>query len=128
MNTEKIGNVIKIPNAYQLVVQTDSGQFVVKGEAVAVYEIASKIVDPETNETLGTYDFIKEELVVEEVFDSYFICSKIVTKEIDPFAIDAFRSKQVHERSKLDVDPTQNENLELTDKTIRLGDAVKRIG
>ncbi len=123
-----IGRVVKIPNKYALVVSRDSfHENIAIGDLVAVYEVASDILDPETKDFMGTFDFIKDELTVDEVYDNYFICSRKETKIVKPFAVDLseWHGRTVVTKAVLDVDENEEEGLEIRDKIIRIGDPVK---
>lgn len=123
-----IGEVIKIPDEYTLVVSRISANAIAVGDQVAVYEVASDILDPKTHRKLGTYDFIKQTLEVTEVYEKYFICKTTHTITYNPFSFDVLPDslKTTVETVPLKVDDEQNENLHLKDEVIRIGDPVKK--
>jgi len=122
-----IGKVIKIPNEYNIIVSKSIIDNIDIGDIVEIYEIASEVIDPETKEVLGTYDFTKQELKVSEIYDRYFVCNKIEERVITPFDLD-FKTIMKHTeytKKALEVNSEQNENLSLKTKEIKIGDPVK---
>lgn len=79
--TEK-WKVIKIVDEYRIVVNAGEKDLIEKGEELEVYEIGEPIIDPQTNEDLGTLDIIKARIVVSIVYEKMCICKNIEKENI----------------------------------------------
>lgn len=116
------GKVIKILDEYNIVINIGSDSINV-GDSVYIYERGSEVIDPDTNELLGTIDLVKATIRVIEVFEKFSICYTDDKETTNYFAnILPMFSTTYH---PLKVDTDQNERLILKDSIISIGDPVK---
>lgn len=124
---EPIGKVIKIPNEYTIIVNVGNDVLSL-GDDIYIVEAGSDVIDPDTGEKLGRYDFIKEELSVEQVYPQFSVCKKIkyenkpsVLESISPLI--SGQKTKVFE--KIQVNEEHNDCLELKNPEVNIGDSVK---
>jgi len=79
MNREEIFRVIKIISKSEVVINGGDNDFVREGNEYEVYVEGNEIVDPFSNESLGTLDFIKDTLTATYVSNKFAILKKIET-------------------------------------------------
>lgn len=124
-----IGKVVKIPNEYTIIINATNKVLSV-GDEVCIYETATDIIDFDTNAKIGTFDFIKAKLEVVESYENYSVCKKYVTEQkgglmgfgaLSPL----LEGETILKLKKLNVNPEQNEHLEMSNPVISLGDPVK---
>lgn len=140
MNNYSTFKVIKIIDEYSIVINGGIEEDVSKGDKIEVYLEGDDIFNPDTNEKLGTLDYIKETLQVTEVYRKFSVCEKIIKKEVfQPSAFaTAMRSfaasttnqlagtKQTEiSRGKINIDSEQITGRKTGDKTIRIGDIAR---
>lgn len=70
--------VIEILDELSILINYGSEDGAEKGEEVRVIAIGPEVIDPETNETLGTLDSIKAELTIETTYKNFSLCKKVV--------------------------------------------------
>lgn len=99
--------VIKIISDKRIVINAGKNE-VQTGDILRVIEKNSEeIVDPDTNEVLGTLDYIKATITVEYVYEHMSICKNYETKTVN--AIDPFETLRQREvTSPLNVNFCQN--------------------
>jgi len=125
---EYIGKVVKIINEYRLIINVGTGKLNV-GDVVAVCDNSTEIVDPETGEKLGYFSFIKGRLEVVEVQEKFSVCFSDETELLSSPLTTAF-SRMYYENEQirpLKVNEEQNENLQIGDIVISIGDPIKII-
>lgn len=124
-----IGKVIKIPDETTIIISHKEQNLIV-GNKIAVYDPMSKIIDPDTKEVLGTYDFIKERLEIIEIYPKYAICRKytkpVTTMRALAPILEGLMVKN-HEDMILNVNPKDNESLLPRNTIINIGDPIKKI-
>lgn len=126
-----VGKIIKIPNEYTVIINAgENCEFIEEGDVLEIYEPGYEIIDPETEEILGTYDYIKDEVMVDRVYEKFSVCRKIKTtkKSNFSFAISPLLSQdEITTYQKLNVDENQIEKNKLTPKNtkISIGDLVR---
>ena len=72
----KTAKVIKILDNYSILINYGRTKGATVGENVQIVEIGPEIIDPDSGESLGTLDHIKDVLQIQEVFDEFSICNK----------------------------------------------------
>lgn len=129
MNTFR---VIKIIDDMNIVVNCGERDGIKEGDKFYVYsENGTPIIDPFTNENLGSFRGIKEKVTATTVYEKMSICqnSVIIGGIADKFGDLAFDSV-LGKRASLNVDPEQiSGGLDSSvDEPIRIGDEVEKIG
>lgn len=122
-----IGKVIKIPNEYTIIVNVGNDVLSV-GDAIYIVEIGSDVIDPDTGKNLGSYDFVKAELDVDEVYPCFSVCRKINYKKEKSFLqalSPLLEEKTTKYYEDLNVNPSANEHLKLMNESVNIGDPIK---
>ena len=117
--------VIKIISDKRIVINAGKNE-VQTGEILRVIEKNSEeIVDPDTNEVLGTLDYIKATITVEYVYEHMSICKNYETKTVN--ALDPFETLRQREvTSPLNVNLSQiTGGYNIDNKLIEIGDLVE---
>ena len=117
--------VIKIISDKRIVINAGKNE-VQTGDILRVIEKNSEeIVDPDTNEVLGTLDYIKATITVEYVYEHMSICKNYETKTVN--ALDPFESLRQREvTSPLNVNLSQiTGGYNIDNKLIEIGDLVE---
>ena len=117
--------VIKIISDKRIVINAGKNE-VQTGDILRVIEkISEEIVDPDTNEVLGTLDYIKATITVEYVYEHMSICKNYETKTVN--ALDPFETLRQREvTSPLNVNLSQiTGGYNIDNKLIEIGDLVE---
>ena len=117
--------VIKIISDKRIVINAGKNE-VQTGDILRVIEKNSEeIVDPDTNEVLGTLDYIKATITVEYVYEHMSICKNYETKTVN--AVDPFETLRQREvTSPLNVNLSQiTGGYNIDNKLIEIGDLVE---
>ena len=117
--------VIKIISDKRIVINSGKNE-VQTGDILRVIEKNSEeIVDPDTNEVLGTLDYIKATITVEYVYEHMSICKNYETKTVN--ALDPFETLRQREvTSPLNVNLSQiTGGYNIDNKLIEIGDLVE---
>lgn len=117
--------VIKIISDKRIVINAGKND-VQTGDILRVIEKNSEeIVDPDTNEVLGTLDYIKATITVEYVYEHMSICKNYETKTVN--ALDPFETLRQREvTSPLNVNLSQiTGGYNIDNKLIEIGDLVE---
>lgn len=119
-----IGNVIRIIDNRTLLVNVGRDDLSV-GQTIQVYEPGEKIIDLD-GAILSNYNFIKDELEVIQVEDTYSVCQKqkIITKNIS-FALSPLLETKKTEYIPLNIDESEIQELKPKDPLVRIGDPIK---
>lgn len=122
--------IVKIIDEYRIVVDAKCDD-VKKGDLLEVYEPGDEIRDPETGELLGTLDYIKAVIEVEDVLPRMCVCRNHRTKTVPGNtmaivqAMQGFTTKEVI--SPLPVHPEDiSGGYDGVEKRIRIGDSVRK--
>ena len=123
--TNKIFKIVKIINEYKVVVNAGSRDSIQEGDTFAVFKTGQEVIDPETNESLGTLDFIKAKLRAVDVFPKMCICENR-DGELDE-TLQAIMTPPFTKRLPLNVDSKDiSGGFESVDKKIKVGDLVRK--
>lgn len=122
--------IIKIIDNYQVVVNAGHND-VAKGDILEVYVEGSPVLDPDTNEELGTLDYIKALLEVDVVYPKMCLCKNSEIERIPAFnfaALETIQKLQTKEKPKpLPIDASEiSGGFNESDRKIRTGDKVRR--
>ena len=120
-----IGNVIRIIDNRTVLVNVGHGDLSV-GQTVQIYEPGEEIKDLD-GRVLSNYSFIKDELEVVQVEDSYSVCQKqkTITKTHSPFALSPLLETKETTYVPLNLDETDIQELKPKDSKVRVGDPIK---
>lgn len=123
----KSWKIIKIIDNYQVVVNAGHDD-VARGDILEVYVEGSPVLDPDTNEELGTLDYIKALLEVDVVYPKMCICKNSEIERIPAFNFAALEKFQTIEKIKpLPVDAAEiSGGFVKSDIKIRTGDKVRK--
>lgn len=119
-----IGNVIRIIDNRTLLVNVGKSDLSV-GQTIQVYEPGEEIKDLDGT-VLSNYYFIKDELEVIHVEDTYSVCQKqeTITKSIN-FALSPLLETKRTEYVPLNIDEADIQELKPKDPLVRVGDPIK---
>lgn len=122
---EFVANVIRIIDNRTIIVNAGKNYLEV-GQTVQVYDSTHEIKDLD-GKVLSRYFYIKDELEVVQVEDSYSVCKKMksVTKTYSPFALSPLLETKKTEYIPLNIDETDIEELKPNDPLVRIGDPIK---
>lgn len=122
--------VVKIINEYRIVVNAGAKDGIKSGDILEVFVVGQMVNDPDTNEELGTLDFIKAEIEIETVYPNMCICTNSIKTSNNPMsalskaALSLYAEKK--EPETLNVDMSQaSGGLDDFDKKIKIGDLVR---
>jgi len=117
--------VIEIVDEYEIIINYGSESGSKENEKVKIVERGRPVIDPETNEVLGTRDAIKAILVIHSVSEKFSTCRnrRITYNSLLNPTLQLFKTTVDYE--KLHVDPKEiTDNKVLIDNPIRVGDKV----
>jgi hypothetical protein len=118
--------VVKIIDEYNIVVNAGYEHGINKGARLEIFVPGEEVIDPDTNESLGTLDTIKAYLEVKNVFPKMCVCENAETRQVSLLA--AYHLTR-EETKPLNIDSSQiSGGLNKTDRKIRIGDLVRRAG
>lgn len=118
--------VIQIIDDYSVLINYGRNNGAIIDTQVQIIEIGPDIKDPDTDKVLGTFDHIKANLTITEVYDNFSLCQKKKTRAVVSFVnpLTDFNNLIV-ENVKLNVDPKQISNIKRPDNdVIQVGDTV----
>lgn len=120
-----IGNVIRIIDNRTVLVNVGH-EYLSVGQTVQIYEPGEEIKDLD-GRVLSNYSFIKDELEVVQVEDSYSVCQKqkTITKTYSPFALSPLLETKETTYIPLNLDETDIQELKPKDSKVRVGDPIK---
>lgn len=122
---KKQWKVIRIVDSYSLLINAGTDDGIKVNDNLVVYVQGDVIFDPETKESLGTFDFIKANLVVDQVFEKMSLC--LSNDTYNGFAaVGAAIAKNLERTKPFEIDPNDLEPL-LSEKEeqIKIGDLVR---
>lgn len=125
--SEKLIKIVKIIDEYSVVINAGFDHGVKKGQLFEIYVPGESIIDPDSNEDLGTMDFIKGQVVVKKAFPKMSICENSRTE--NAFTnFDNLASYMLARAKPLNVDSVEiSGGFEDYDPKIKVGDLIKRI-
>ncbi len=126
MNTKKY-KVIKIVDPYSILINYGYIEGAKINSKVQIIELGPEIKDPDTNKILGTFDNVKANLLITEVFENFSLCQNIISKRTSVFINPLAELSNVStEKKALNVSNEEISNLKRPcDNTIRIGDIAK---
>ncbi len=120
--------VIEIVDEKTILVNYGTFNGAKRGDKVIIYRNGREVFDPETNESLGTWDIVKAHVTVVEAFEKFSVCKdERVTPSsvLNPLAtLDLFASTTTYET--LPVNKEQiTKDINPSDVIISVGDSVR---
>lgn len=88
-NNETQYKVIEILNSKELLINYGSNNGAIDGQRIKIIKKGEDVIDPETEENLGTLDIIKGDLKIYRAYPKFSICRDITYKEtsiLDPLS------------------------------------------
>lgn len=130
-----IYKILKILDKYRVVVNIPANSGVNKGEIFVIYSQGEEVKDPQTNELMGHVDNVKASLKVIHVQDNFCIMesneTETYTEESPLFSSISTAARLFGPRVRKVLKPLEIDDKEAkikndSDKTIRVGDLVKK--
>lgn len=127
----RIIRVIKIIDDMNIVINCGENEGIKEGDRFYIYsENGTAVIDPFTNENLGSFKGIKAKVIATTVYEKMCVCQNSViigglSNTLGVLAIEPYIGK----RASLNVDPSQiSGGLDANvDEPIRIGDEVEKI-
>ena len=119
--------VIKIISDRRIVINAGKND-VSEGDILRVIvKNDEEIIDPETNEVLGTLDFVKATVYVEHVYDKMSICRNYETTVINTFdPFEPIRKKEIEQPLNVDLSQITG-GYGSNNRKIQIGDIVEKL-
>lgn len=119
--------VIKIIDDKTIVINVGENNGVKSGNKFQIYAVGEHVIDPETNEDLGTLNTVKEVVSAIDVFPNMTICRHIETNYYNPLTnfVSPFATQKIDTEKSLNVETTQITGGLSSDLTIKIGDKVR---
>jgi len=119
--------VIEILDEYSILINYGRTEGASEGDRIRIISKGPEIIDPVTNEILGTLDSIKSSLTLATVYDKFSLCQKIVTTTksilVNPLSQFQTTSKTIE---SINIDKSQISDKKLPgDNKIKIGDLVE---
>ncbi|MHC8517042.1 hypothetical protein [Sporosarcina sp. ITBMC105] len=135
MGEKEVFRVIKVVDAYHLVINGGSSHGLSEGDEVEVFVKGPQLTDPFNNdEPLGTLDYIKEILTIENVYPKFSICVNEIREKVErpssvmlaSFGAFAPRTEYKYSHARLNVKEEDiTGGFPEHDKKILIGDTVR---
>ena len=125
---DNVYKIVKIPSEYEVVINAGKNKSISVGDEFEIYEPGEEIFDPDTKESLGILDYIKDTVQAVTVLEKLTICKHITTSPSNLISTIASLTQSQVVVEKLNVnydDLSQYPND--PSKKINLGDAVRLI-
>jgi len=119
--------VIKIIDDKSLVINAGADKGLHVGDIIEVFQPGDEVVDPETNESLGSLDYVKARLDVVTSLPKMSVCKDKKSRNafFDPLTT-TFINQTYYE--SISIDPKDiSGGYENVDKVIRVGDLVRKV-
>lgn len=116
--------VVKIINEYEIVINAGRDHGISRNEQLEIFVPGEVVIDPDTNENLGTLDFIKAYLNVKDAFPKMSVCENSETKTKS--LLSAFDNFSTEETLRLNVDSKEISGGLTGSRKIKIGDMVRK--
>ena len=122
---QKVFKIIKIPSNSSVVINAGLNHNLNEGDQLEVFVRGEEIHDPETNENLGTLDYIKANLEIVQVLPKMSVCKNAETHKRPKFTNDLLGT-QIEVRNSLKLNESEiTGEFAKQDTVIRIGDTVR---
>ncbi|OFI46718.1 hypothetical protein BG262_02665 [Floricoccus penangensis] len=120
--------IAKIINDYSFVITAGADNGIELGDKFKIIQPDEfNIVDPDTGESLGSYDLDKGTIIAKKIYDKFTICeTELVKKEGGILNVANALSGSTTDYKRLDVDLDQVTGGSYTDPIV-IGDVVEKI-
>lgn len=119
-------HVVKIIDDKTIVINAGTKNNVKVGDEFEIYFDSENIIDPITNENLGSYTIIKDCVKVTNVFDKISICKGLAVTSPLLNSMTAISNLIISEYKSLDVDKTDISGYGNDTGKIKVGDSVRK--
>lgn len=117
--------VVKIIDDRQIVINAGSDDSVKRGTEFEIFQPGVEVFDDETEEALGTLDYVKARVEVTTVYPRMSLCKNIYT-ETQSVMFDFAKALTSTKRKTLNVNPEDiSGGFEGAESKIRIGDLVR---
>jgi len=119
--------VIEILDEYSILINYGRNDGANEDDEVRIISIGPEVIDPVTNENLGTLDSIKGTLTIVTAYDKFSLCKKIITTTQNVLVSPLSQFKTTTKTTKtinVDKDCISNKKTP-DDNTIKIGDMVE---
>lgn len=119
--------VIEIIDEYSIIINYGIDDGASEGDKIRIISIGPEVIDPETEELLGTLDFIKDVLTITTAYDKFSLCKKIETTTTNVLSSPLTQFNKITKEAKsINVDKKNISNKKFSnDKIIKIGDKVE---
>ena len=125
MTNQKIFKVVKIPSNSSVVINGGLNYHLNEGDKLEVFVRGEDVYDPETNENLGTLDYVKANLEIVQVLPRMSVCKNASTHTRSKFRTDPF-ARRIEVRNALNLNESEiTGEFAQQDSVIRIGDTVR---
>ena len=119
-------HVVQIIDDKTIVINAGTKDNVKVGDEFEIYFDGESIIDPITNENLGSYIIIKDCVKVTNVFDKISICKGLIVSSPMLNTMTAISNLLTSEYKSLDVDKTDISGYGNNTTKIKVGDKVRK--
>ncbi len=125
--SDNIYKIVKIPSEYEVVINAGKNKAIHVGDKFEIYSAGDEIFDPDTGESLGALDYIKDTVEAVTVLEKMSICKHIsnIPSAFVAFA-NSLTTTSVVEKLNVDYDDLSSYAKNPLIK-IKLGDLVRLI-
>ncbi|WP_367378300.1 hypothetical protein [Enterococcus gilvus] len=126
--------VIAIPDKFKIIINYGSDdeplleRFAKIGQKIEVYTPGITLKDPDTDESLGTFDPVIQTLEITSVYPKFSIAQKIVKRTETPISqaiSPMLKEKTTTKAVEINVDPSQVMGIPKAKDYISIGDPIK---
>ena len=124
---ERIFKVVRIIDSKSIVLNCGIEHGIKCGDKFDVFSIGKEIIDPDTNESLGTLDKVKDRLTAVSVLPKMCICQNPTSYAPLNHLYSTLSDIIANDSKVLNVDTNEMSNDLDSDNTIRIGDKARLI-
>ena len=123
MASNKVFKIIKIIDEYRVVINAGSNDSINTSDKFEIYVEGNEVFDPDTNELLGTLDYVKAKVEAVDIFPKMSICRNTEYTEKNLLGVNF----TVQKLSPLNVETKDiSGGFEDINKKIKVGDLVRK--
>jgi hypothetical protein len=125
------GRIVRLIDDHTAILNVGADQGVEGRMRFAIYTPTDQIIDPETNEVLGSYRRLKGVVVVDEIAAAFCVASapvvqEEVVEEVGFIGLQTRTRRKTRTRSELNVDEGQIQAMP-TGEVVRVGDYIEEV-
>lgn len=123
MASNKVFKIIKIIDEYRVVINAGANDSIEPSDKFEIYVEGNEVFDPDTNELLGTLDYVKATVEAVDIFPKMSICRNTEYTEKNLLGVNF----TVQKLSPLNVETKDiSGGFEDINKKIKVGDLVRK--